>query len=126
MKKILIALLVLAVVGGGGYIYMIENGYTFDSITNTHNTIDIGVSCGNVENALVTSTVTVTVNNYSSRIHSNVEVRLVAYDKRGNIIKEKNTVFFRDLNEHGSLMKVVTLPAKAVSCDCVVSDSSPQ
>lgn len=126
MKKIIITLIIFAALLGGAYIYMNENGHTFESISNSPNKIGLSVNCGSVNNALATSTVSVKVNNNSSRTHNNVTIRIVAYDKKGNIVKEKETVFLRTLSKHGSLMKVVTLPAKAVSCDCVVLNSSPQ
>jgi len=126
MKKALIIILIIACLAGAVYIYLINTGHTNESILNTPNKIALNVKCGEVENMLVTSIVKLTVNNNSSREHKNVTIRVVAYDKKRNTIKEQETVFLRTLTSHGNLTKTVTLPAKTKSCDCVVLNSTPQ
>ena len=93
---------------------------------NIPQTIDLTVSCSEIGNFLVASETSVTVRNNSSRVHKNVTVRLTAYDKKGNIIKEKTTTFERVLEANSSLSKPVGLPAKAKRCDCIIESSNPQ
>jgi len=124
MKKVIIVILILFCVAGGVYIYLINTGHTNESLLNTPNKIALSVKCGSVENALVTSTVNVRVSNSSNRVHKGVTIRIVAYDKKRNVVREKETVFLRPLPKHGSLSKIVTLPAKTKTCDCVVLRST--
>lgn len=111
--------------GGGIYIYLTQNGHNLESILNTPDKIDLSVNCSAVESLILTSTVEITVNNSSSRSHKNVTVHVTAYDKKGNIIKQKDPVFVRNLGPNASLSKTITLPAKTVECDCVILDSDP-
>ncbi|MFT5818842.1 MAG: hypothetical protein ACI8ZM_000063 [Crocinitomix sp.] len=125
MKKFLVFILLLAMAGGGIYIYLTQNGHNLESILNTPDKIDLSVNCSAVESLILTSTVEITVNNSSSRSHKNVTVHVTAYDKKGNIIKQKDPVFVRNLGPNASLSKTITLPAKTVECDCVILDSDP-
>ncbi len=125
MKKFLIILLILALLSAGAYIFLAKHGYDTNSILNTPQTINLSVSCSDVTNLLVTSEITVTVQNNSSRTHNDVTVRLTAYDGDNNIIKEKTTTFDRTLESNGTLSKSVTLPAKTKRCDCVIESSNP-
>lgn len=120
-----IVLLLIALIGAIAFIYLSQNGYNTNSILNTPETIDLSVNCSQVNNLLITSEVTVTVQNNSSRTHNDVTVRLTAYDENNNIVKEKTTTFERTLEPNGSLSKPVSLPAKAKRCDCVVESSHP-
>lgn len=126
MKKFLIFLLTVALIGSGVYIYLIQNGHNLESIMNTPDKIDLSVNCDDMENLLLTTTVQVKVNNLSSRSHKDVKVKITAYDADGNIVKQKDISFLRELGPKGDMSKPVTLPAKTVSCDCVVLDSNPQ
>lgn len=126
MKRLLIVLLTLALIGSGIYIYLIQNGHNLDSILNTPDKINLRVECSEVENLLLTSTVNIRVKNLSSRTHENVVIRITAYDKNGDIVKQKETTFLRTLEANESMTKPVTLPAKTSTCDCVVLDSDPK
>jgi hypothetical protein len=126
MKKFLIFILILGCAGGGIYIYLIQNGHTTESILNTPDKIDLSVNCSPIESLILTATAEVTINNSSIRNHKNVTVHITAYDKNGNIIKQKDTQFLRDLEPNGFLSKTITLPAKTVECDCVILDSNPE
>ncbi|MFH2141279.1 MAG: DUF4339 domain-containing protein [Bacteroidota bacterium] len=123
---ILIIILIISVVLGGAYIYLINNGHNVESILNIPKKIDLKVICSNLENLIVSSSVDVTVSNSSGHDHRNVTIRVTAYDKKGNIVKQKETVFTRTLQSYGSLTKIVTLPAKAKTCDCIVLSSDTQ
>jgi hypothetical protein len=126
MKKFLVFLLILACAGGGIYIYLIQNGHTTESILNSADKIDLSVDCSPIESLILTTTTEVTVNNSSLRNHKNVTVHVTAYDKNGNIIKQKDTEFLRDLGPDEFLSKTITLPAKTVECDCVILSSDPE
>jgi hypothetical protein len=125
MKKgfsfLLVVLLLIAIL----YIIFLKSGCTPDSILNAPKTIELTVDCSTPENMLVTSTTNVTVTNHSTRTHNNVTIRVAAYDKKNNLIKEKYISFERTLNPNSILSKVVTLPARARKCDCTVENSSP-
>jgi hypothetical protein len=126
MKKFFVFILILALIGGGIYIYLTRNGHNMESILNTPDKIDLSVKCSAIESLILTSTVEVTVNNSSSRTHKNVTVHVTAYDKNGNIVKQKDNTFSRTLGPNASLTKTITLPAKTVECDCVILDSDPE
>ncbi len=126
MKKIIIFVLLLTIICGGVYIYLNENGHTYNSIVNTRNTYDLDVTCNNLTNILVSSTVDVNVQNNSQRTHKNILVKITAYDKNGNIIKEKETQFLRDLNGFSSFSKIITLPSRTKSCNCILLNSTPE
>lgn len=126
MKKFFLFILILALVGGGFYIYLTQNGHTMESILNTPDKIDLSVNCSDVESLILATTVEVTVSNSSSRTHKNVTVHVTAYDNKGNIIKQKDNTFTRTFGPNASLSKTITLPAKTVECDCVVLDSDPE
>jgi hypothetical protein len=123
MKNLIIGLLAIALVGSGIYIYMTKNGHTTESIMNTAKTINLEVDCTSIESKLLTAGVTVAVMNNSDDAYKNVEVRITAYDEAGDIVKQKNTTFLRDLEANGEFSKVVTVPAKTKSCDCVILNS---
>jgi hypothetical protein len=126
MKKILITLLTIAAIGLVAFFVLESKGYKGSSILNTPETIDLSVSCSQPTNLLVTSEVTVSVQNNSSRTHNNVTVRVTAIDSDGNVIKEKTTTFDRTLEPNGSFSKLITVPAKAKSCNCVLESSDPE
>ncbi len=125
MKKLFKFILVIAVIGAGVYIYMIQKGHNLESILNTPKKIELRANCSEIENLLVTSTVNLTVTNLFERTHNNVTVRITAYDKDDNIVKQKNIVFERTLKPNSSLSKPILLPAKTKKCDCVILDSNP-
>lgn len=125
MKKLFKFILVIAVIGAGVYIYMIQKGHNLESILNTPKKIELRANCSEIENLLVTSTVNLTVTNLFERTHNNVTVRITAYDNDNNIVKQKNIVFERTLEPNSSLSKPILLPAKTKKCDCVILDSNP-
>ncbi len=125
MKKLFKFIVVIALIGAGIYIYMIQKGHNLESILNTPKKIELRVSCSDIENLLVTSTANLTVTNLYERTHTNVTVRITAYGSDGNILKQKNIVFERTLEPNGSLTKPILLPAKTKKCDCVILDSTP-
>lgn len=125
MKKIFNFILVLALIGGGFYIYMTKNGHDHDSILNTLKKIELKVESSEVENLLVTSSTNVTVSNLFERTHNNVTVRLTAYDENNNIVRQKNIIFDESLEPNGSLTKLIFLPSRARRCECIVIDSTP-
>ncbi len=112
--------LIIAIV----FIYLSQHGYNKSSMLNLPHTVDLSVACP-YENVLFTSAVDLTVTNNGSRTHNGVTVRLTAYDKNENIIKQKNVTFERTLEPYSSFSKPVTLPAKTRRCDCVVESSNP-
>ena len=126
MKKIIITLVTVALIISITYIIMMKNGIKLDSVINSPETIDLTVSCSNVNNLLLTSEVSVSVMNNSSRTHNDVTVRITGYDENGDITKEKKTTFERTLEAYGSFSKPVLMPAKTVSCDCSLISSNPQ
>lgn len=125
MKKFFLAVLIIALIASLAYILLLKKGYNEESILNMPQTIDLSVDCSQVKNLLFTSVVTVNVQNNSSRTHNNVMIRLTAYDKKENIIKEKDITFNRTLGPNSSFSKPVTLPGKARTCNCVVLSSEP-
>ena len=123
MKNLIIGLLAVALIGTGIYIYMTKNGHSTESIMNTAKTINLEVDCATIESKLLTAGVTVAVMNNSENTYKDVEVRITAYDEAGDIVKQKNTKFLRDLEAKGEFSKVVTVPAKTERCDCVILNS---
>ncbi len=121
MKRIIKIIVIIAIIAlGVGYIIAKKNNTSLSI-----DTIDLEANCSSVENLAITSVVTVSVKNHSSRTHSNVTVKLTAEDKNGAVIKEKYVTFDRTLPPEESLSKPVTLPAKARFCNCVVESSTP-
>ena len=125
MKKLFKFILVIALIGAGIYIYMIQKGHNLESILNTPKKIELRANCSEIENLLVTSTANLTVTNLFERTHNNVTVRITAYDKDDNIVKQKNIVFERTLEPNSSLSKPILLPIKTKKCNCVILNSSP-
>lgn len=126
MKKLIIFILALALIGAGVVIYMMRQGHDFESILNTPDKIDLRVECSEVENLLLTSTVNINVTNLSSRTHEDITVRITGYDKDGMITKQKEATFLRNLGPNDNMIKPVTLPLKTVTCDCIVVSSQPK
>lgn len=122
--RLFVTLLVLALIGAGVYIFLLKNGYTEQSMINRPLYYDLSVECSEITNLLVASEVDVTVRS-NARTHNNVTVLITAYDKTGNITKQKRTTFDRTLDANGYLSKPVTLPANAKHCDCVIESSNP-
>lgn len=116
--------LFIALIIAIAFIYLSQQGYNNRSMLNLPSTVDLSVACP-YENVLFTSAVDLTVTNNGSRTHNGVTIRLTAYDKNDNIIKQKNVVFERTLEPYSSLSKPATLPAKTRRCDCVVESSNP-
>lgn len=125
MKKLLKFILVIILLFAGFYIYMSQKGHTLQSILNTPKKIELKAECSNFENLIITSSVNLTVTNLFTRTHNSVTVQVIAYDKNNGIVKQKNVVFENTLNPKSSLSKIVLLPAKAKSCECIVVDSNP-
>lgn len=118
-------MLVLALIGGGFYVYMVQKGHNLESILNTPKKIELKVECSEVENLLVTSTATLTITNLFERTHKNVTVRVTAYDKNDYVLKQKNITFENTLQPNGSLNKTILLPAKTKRCEGIIIDSNP-
>lgn len=125
MKKLFKFIFVIAIIGAGIYIYMIQNGHNLESMLNTPKKIELRADCSEIENMLVTSSTNLTITNLFERTHNNVIVKVTAYDKYSDIIKQKNITFERTLEPNGSLTKSILLPAKTKSCDCIILDSNP-
>ncbi|GAB3700468.1 hypothetical protein GCM10027592_27430 [Spirosoma flavus] len=121
MKSLIRLLLILLVVGGVILYFVSQRNHTSFSPS----TIDLSVDCTDLDNVLVTSTVNVVVKNFSSRTHSDVSVKLVAYDENDKVIKEKFTTFSRTLAPQSTFDKPVTLPAETKRCDCKIVSSHP-
>ncbi|GAB3957844.1 hypothetical protein GCM10028805_51320 [Spirosoma harenae] len=121
--KALVRLLLLVIVIGGIVLYFVSQR---NHTSFSPSTIDLSVDCSDVENVLVTSTVDVVVENFSSRSHKDISVKLIAYNKDGEVIKEKFTTFSRTLAPKGRFDKPVTLPADTKRCDCKVVSSHPE
>lgn len=108
-----------------GFYFLKEKGYNLDSILNKTKTYELTAECSNIENLVVTSVTELTVTNKGNKNQNDVVVRLTAYDKNNDIIKQKNIRFERTLQANSSLSKPITLPSKAVKCNCVILDSQP-
>lgn len=120
--KILFRLLLIILLAGGVVLYLVSRR---NNTTLSPQTIDLAVDCSDIEDLVVTSTVTVDLRNLSSRSHRDVSVRLTAFDAAGNVLKEKYTTFDRTLQPNDELSKPVTLPAKTERCRCEVVRSTP-
>lgn len=121
MKALIRLLLVVFIVGGVAlYIISKRNHTSFSP-----QTIDLAVDCSELADVLVTSTVDVEVRNLSSRSHSDVSVKVTAFDEAGNVLKEKYTTFTRTLAPNSAFDKPVTLPAGTKRCDCEIVSSNP-
>ena len=120
--KALIRLLLIVVVIGGVVLYVVsrKNNTSFSP-----QTIDLAVDCSDLDNMLVTSSVNVSVRNQSLRSHSDISIKLTAFDKSGNILKEKFTTFSRTLLPSSYFDKPVALPAGTKRCDCKIVSSRP-
>lgn len=103
-----------------------RSGQTPNSIFNSPKMAGLSVACGDVANLALAAEVLVKVRNDSDRTHNDVNVRIISFDKNGNIINEKLTTFDRSLHAHSELIKPVTLKAKARSCKCILENSNPQ
>jgi len=125
MKRFFIFILLVALVGAGIVIYMMRQGHDFESILNTPDKYDLRIECSDVENLLLTTTVNATVRNTSDRKHEDITIRITGYDSDGIITKQKETTFLRVLGPQEDMMKPITLPAKTVSCDCIIISSNP-
>jgi len=123
MKKIIIAVLAIGLLASGAYIYLSKNGYNSESILNMPNKFGLNVECTDIDNLLLTATIDLTVINNSSKTHENVVVHLTAYDKNGNILKQKDVKVKGKLKTNEELYKTATIPAKTEKCDCVIQSS---
>jgi hypothetical protein len=123
VKKILKLSLFLIIISGICYFILKENGFNLDSILNKSKTYELYAECPKIENLLLTSVTGLRVTNNGGKIHKDVKVRITAYDKNGDIVKQKSVEFFRNLHPYKSFSKVITLPTKTKKCDCVVLDS---
>ena len=86
-------------------------------------TIDLRANCSDVTRLLITATVNVEVENLTSRPHEKVTVKISAFDKNGDFIKDRYTTFDRTLPPNGTLSKPVLLPAKTHTCSCEIVSS---
>lgn len=120
--KVIIRLLLIVVVIGGIVLYVVSRK---NNTSLSPETIDLAVDCPEPDNILVASSVDVSVRNLSSRSHSDISVKLTAFDKSGKVLKEKYTTFSRTLPPHSIFDKPVTLPAGTKHCDCKIVSSHP-
>jgi hypothetical protein len=122
ISKVLFRLVLIIAIVGGGILFFVsqQNNTSF-----TPRTIDLSVDCSQLDDLLVTKTVNVVVSNSSSRSHSDVSVRISAFDVNGTQIKEKYTTFQRTLGSNENFSKPVTLPARTQTCNCEVVSSNP-
>jgi len=125
MKKNLTNIVIIALLIAVGYYFLKEEGYNIDSILNKTKTYELTAKCSNIENLVLTSITELTVTNTGGHNHKNVIVRVTAYDINGDIIKQKNVRFERDLSPNSSLSRPITLPSKTVKCNCIILDSNP-
>lgn len=126
MKKVFFTIIFLGLICCIGYIYLQKIGFSDDSILNLPETIDLTVTCSEVNDLILTTEVNVTVKNNSSRFHHDVTVRVTGFDVNGNITKEKTSTFKRVLGPNSSFSKPITLPPRTKSCKCVIESSNPQ
>lgn len=120
--KAFIRLLLIVVVIGGVILYIVSKQ---NNTSLSPQTIDLSVDCSDLDNVVVASSVNVSVRNRSLRSHSDISVKLTAYDKSGNILKEKYTTFSRTLLPSSFFDKPVALPAGTKRCDCKIVSSHP-
>lgn len=125
MKKFLTNIVFIGLLIAVGYYFLKESGYNIDSILNKTKTYDVIAECSNIENLVLTSVTELTVTNNGAKNHKDVAVRVTAYDINGDIIKQKNVRFDRDLLPNSSMSKPITIPAKTEKCNCVILDSNP-
>ncbi|GAA4406389.1 hypothetical protein GCM10023187_25770 [Nibrella viscosa] len=121
MKALFRILIIVLLIGGAIYLFAKLNNTSLSP-----DTIDLAVECPPVDDMLVTATVDVTVTNRSSRSHKDVSVKVIAYDEKDKVIKEKYTTFDRTLAAHASFSKPVTLPVRTKRCSCEVVSSHPE
>jgi len=126
MKRTLIVILLIALVGCIGYIVLQKNGYNDRSIQNLPETIGLQVNCSEPQDIVVSKQINVSITNSSSREHRDVTVRITGYDAEGNLTKEKTSKFERALGPGSSISKPITLPYKTYTCKCVIESSNPQ
>jgi len=122
-KKVIIFIMAVCLIGGGLFIYFKDNGHTAETILNSAQNLQVKVDCSSIKNHKLASSVNVTVDNNSDKPRTNVSVRVTAYDKNGDIVKQKVTTFLREIGAKESITKTVTLPAKARTCDCVLDNA---
>jgi hypothetical protein len=120
--KILLWLIILIAILCGGFLLLVSHQ---NNTVITPETIDLSVDCSQIDDLLITKTVNVLVNNSSSRTHSDISVRITAFDQNGNQVKEKYTTFQRKLGPNDNFSKAVTLPARTQTCNCEVVSSNP-
>ena len=126
MKKIFKLILIILVIVAGIYFYMTTIGHDLESILNTPKKIELKAECTDLENLLIVSIANLTVKNLYNRTHKDVTSKVTAYDKNGNIIKQRTIVFNETLQSNSSLTKIIRLPAKTKRCDCIIIDSNPE
>lgn len=105
---------------------MTQKGHNLESIVNTPKKIELKAECSDLKNLLIVSTVNLTIKNLYNRTHRNVTSKVTAYDKNGDIIKQRTIVFDETLEANSNLSKVIRLPYKTKSCDCIVLNSNPK
>lgn len=118
MKKLIISILVIAVIVLSVFLFMQSQGHDVNSILNTPSTLSVDISCQDPNNSMVTN---VTVKNNSSDDLTSVRYKIVYFDKRGEKAGEKTGEFLRTLYGGDQMTKIVTLPLKAKTCNCIVT-----
>lgn len=113
---------VLALVAIALYVLMNINGKSLAGVVHIPETYDLSLNCPRQADILYSFAVT----NTGNRTHDNVSVRVSAYDKRGDLLVEKRVSYEWSLEPGQTLPKVVTLPLKAVTCQCEIINSDPR
>ncbi|MEN8186536.1 MAG: hypothetical protein ABFR05_05350 [Bacteroidota bacterium] len=123
MRKFISNIIIIGLLLAVGYYWLAENGYNLEAILNKPKTIRLKAECSDIENLVLTSVTELTISNSGNSNYNEVTVRVTAYDENDDIIKQKNVVFNRILQSKGILSKPITLPVKAIKCNCVILNS---
>ena len=116
-----IAILASALLLAMGYIILNETGSkTGIDVVDKKIFNDVSVDCSELTKTLLSSKLNVKVSNRSATTLESVSVQAIAYDKKGEIIKEKT----RDLNETlppgRTIHRTINFPKKTVKCKCLL------
>lgn len=124
MKKFIIAILILALLGAVIIIYLQNQGYDIESVIENPESIAVSASCSPVTDLLLATETNLTITNNSSSALNSVMVKIKGYDANGELVKEKTTTFTRTLYPKSTLTKPITMPARTIRCECLVISSN--
>ena len=116
MRRFLIGLLVIIIIGLSFLLYMTSQGHDLKSLMNTPDTINVQIGCTQPSAAMTT----ITVANRSNNSYNRVKYKIIYHNRKGEKAGEKTGEFIRTLLPNNSLTKVVVLPLKAKTCECIV------